>query len=84
MVEISFEETDNFTKATEKIKDNLIKVKVKKQIIKIIQNPEIGKPMRNVRKGTREVYISPFRLSYTYIKKENKVIFLELYHKKKQ
>ncbi len=84
MVEIRFEETDNFTRAAQKIKDNLMKVKIKKQIIKIIQNPEIGKPMRNVRKNTRELYIKPFRLSYNYIKKENKVIFLELYHKKKQ
>ncbi len=36
------------------------------------------------RKGTREIYIKPFRLSYAYIKHENKVIFLDLYHKKEQ
>ena len=40
--------------------------------------------MRNVRKGTREVYIKPLRLSYAYIKEENKIIFLELYHKDQQ
>ena len=50
----------------------------------IKNNPEIGKPMRNVRKGTREVYIKPLRISYAYLKNEEKVIFLDLYHKKKQ
>ena len=54
------------------------------QIEKIIQNPEVGKPMRNVRKGTRELYIKPFRLSYSYIKSEDKIILLDFYHKDKQ
>ncbi len=67
-----------------KIKDELFKIKVKKQIKKIIENPEVGKPMKHDRKGTREVYIKPFRLSYAYIKEENKIIFLDLYHKKEQ
>ena len=67
-----------------KIKDNLLRERVKKQIEKIIQNPEVGKPMMYARKGTRELYISPFRLSYTYIKSENRIILLDLYHKKEQ
>jgi len=58
--------------------------RVEKLIIKIIENPEIGKPMRYARKGTREVYVSPFRLSYAYIPDENKIIILNLYHKDKQ
>ena len=73
-----------FLKKIKKIKDNLLKEKVKKHIAKTIEFPEIGKPMRNVRKGTREVYIPPFRLSYVYLKEENKIIFLDLYHKDKQ
>ena len=64
--------------------DNNQKEKVKTQIRKIIANPEVGKPMRYSRKGTREVYVKPFRLSYAYIPEENKVIFLDLYHKDKQ
>lgn len=64
--------------------DNSIKEKVKKQIEKIIQNPEIGKSMRFDRIGTREVYIPPFRLSYAHIKHEDKIIFLDLYHKDEQ
>ena len=65
-------------------KDNLLKSKVKKQISKIIDSPEIGKPMRYAKKGTREVYVTPFRLSYLYIEKENKIVFLDLYHKDEQ
>ena len=59
----------------------MLSLKIKKQINKIIENPEIGKPMRYVRSGTREVYIKPFRLSYRYIKEEYTIIFLELHHK---
>ena len=64
--------------------DKSIKIKVEKALIKIIENPEIGKPMRYIRKGTREVYISPFRLSYSYIPQDNKIIILNLYHKDEQ
>jgi mRNA-degrading endonuclease RelE of RelBE toxin-antitoxin system len=67
-----------------KIKDKKLGLKVKKQVKRVICDPEIGKPMKNVRKGTREVYISPFRLSYLFIEKENKLIFLRIYHKDKQ
>lgn len=73
-----------FERRIRKIKDELLKLKVKKQIEKIINSPEIGKPMKFARKGTREVYIPPFRLSYAYIKEESKIIFLDLYHKDKQ
>ena len=70
----------HFVKLFSKL-DNNRKEKVKTQIRKIITNPEIGKQMRYARKGTREVYVRPFRLSYPYIPKENKIIFLDLYHK---
>ena len=74
----------NFQKIFSKIKDNSLKEKIIKQFSKIKNNPEVGKPMRNVRKGTREVYILPFRLSYAYLKSEDKIIFLDLYHKDEQ
>lgn len=75
---------DVFLKKVAKIKDESLKEKVKKQISKIIQNPEIGKSMRFARKGTRELYIKPFRLSYSYIEKENKIVILDFYHKDQQ
>lgn len=76
--------TEEFKKTFSKIKDNLLKEKIIKQVQKIKTNPEVGKPMRNIRKGTRELYIKPFRLSYFYDLKENIVYILDLYHKKKQ
>jgi len=82
MVNVSFEAV--FEKNIGKIKDNLLKEKVKKQIAKIISLPESGKPMRFSRKGTREVYVPPFRLSYEYKKEINTIIFLDLYHKDEQ
>jgi len=82
MVEVKFKE--EFKRAFSKIKDNLTKEKIIKQVQKIKFNPEVGKPMRNVRKGTRELYIKPFRLSYFYDLKENTIYILDFYHKKKQ
>ncbi len=82
MVDVIYEE--KFKKFISKIKDKLVKKKIIKQISKIKLNPEIGKPMRNIRKGTRELYVKPFRLSYAYLKDKNIVYILDIYHKKKQ
>ena len=82
MVEIRFDK--KFTVLFSKLKDELTRTKIKKQIKKISENPEIGKPMRNVRKGTREVYVSPFRLAYSYNREENIIYVLDLYHKDRQ
>lgn len=80
MVKTTFD--NHFKKEFSKIKDQLFKNKIKKQITKIIENPEIGKPMKYTRKDTREIYIKPYRLSYSYL--NNEIIFLDLYHKDKQ
>ena len=82
MVKVTF--TEEFKKLFSKIKDNLLKEKIIKQISKIKLNPEIGKPMKHDRKGTRELYIKPFRLSYRYFKTDNHVYILDLYHKDEQ
>ena len=79
MVTVAYEE--RFKKLITKVKDASLQQKIKKQIKKIINNPEIGKPMRFSRKGTREIYIPSFRLSYLYVDKEDKIVFLDLYHK---
>ena len=78
------EKDKKFVKALKHIKDKGLKVKIWKQTEKIIKNPEIGKPMKHGRKGTRELYVPPFRLSYTYLEEENKILFLDLYHKDEQ
>jgi Plasmid stabilisation system protein. len=62
-----------------------MKERLKAQIIRIVNNPEIGKPMRYSRKHTREVYISPYRLSYfATTGKKDLLVFLALYHKDEQ
>ena len=76
-------ESDNFKEAYNKI-DKSIKIKLDKLLTKIVDSPEIGKPMRYGRKGTREVYVSPFRLSYVYVKESETIFLLDLYHKNKQ
>lgn len=82
MVKADYE--PRFKLVVQKIKDELVLTKVKKQIKKIKENPRIGKPMRYGRKGTREVYVKPYRFSYLYAESEDKLVFLDLYHKKKQ
>jgi len=74
----------HFEKTIKKIKDAELKEHIKAQVVKIINNPEIGKPMRFSRKQTREVYIPPFRLSYLYDKRRDTLVFLVLYHKDQQ
>ncbi len=82
MVEVIFDES--FKRLFSKLKDNILKEKIIKQVQKLKNNPEAGKPMRNIRKGTRELYISPFRLSYKYCIDKNLVEILDLYHKDEQ
>ena len=81
---LKVEYSDDLLKTITKIKDISLKEKIKKQIKKTIEQPEIGKPMRYARKGTRELYIGSYRLAYAYIKDRNKLIFLDLYHKDEQ
>lgn len=82
MVSIAYEPC--FERTIHKIKDGALKERIKKQIQKIVKSPEAGKPMRYTRRETREVRIPPFRLSYKYLKKEDKIVFLDLYHKDRQ
>lgn len=82
MVEIRFGK--KFIQIFSKIKDEFTRQKIMKQIKKISENPEIGKPMRFSRKGTRELCIAPFRLSYIYDSSNQIVYILDLYHKDKQ
>lgn len=76
-------ESKNWTKAYKGI-DGSFKEQVDKLLKKIIEDPETGKPMKFGRKGTREVYVGPFRLSYAYVSQEDILYLLDLYHKDKQ
>ncbi|MBI5391631.1 type II toxin-antitoxin system RelE/ParE family toxin [Candidatus Woesearchaeota archaeon] len=80
MVDVIFDSL--FEGKFRKIKDIVLKERVIKQIEKIKDNPEVGKPMRYGRKGTRELYISPYRISYFL--QGSAVYILDFYHKDEQ
>lgn len=82
MVKLDFD--DNFKRTISKIKDASVIGRIEKLLIKIKDNPEIGKPMRHNLKGTREVYLPPFRLSYAYDKTNDILIILDFHHKDEQ
>ncbi len=75
--------TESFIRLYSKL-DLSVRMKPGKLLEKAVCNPTAGKPMRFARKGTRELYLPPFRLSYAYDEKEEILTFLDLYHKDKQ
>ena len=79
----SLRTSEKFERRLNKI-DNTIRLQIDKLIDKIVINQEVGKPMKYDRKGTREVYANPFRLSYSYDKSSDTLFLLNLYHKDKQ
>ena len=73
-----------FNKLLKKLKDSHLKIKLYKQILKIIENPEIGKHMKYSRKGEREIYLDSFRLYYKFYMEEKILRFVEFSHKDEQ
>ncbi len=59
--------------------DSFNRERLEKQIRKILENPEIGKPLR-YRRGERALYIRPFRIIYAF--KEDNLILLKFGHRK--
>ncbi len=82
MVRVLFDPA--FQKQFDKLGDLFLQGKVKKQIKRVINDPNAGKPMRHTRKNTREVRVLPFRLSYSFNPETNIIEFLEIYHKDEQ
>jgi len=73
--------TELFLKEFEKIRDKATKDKVIKQIDKILENPEKGKPLSYNLKGERTLYVKPYRIIY---KIENQVITLLRFEHRKE
>ncbi|MBA7631751.1 hypothetical protein ES703_39286 [subsurface metagenome] len=67
-----------FIKDIKRLDDFSLK-KIEKQIMKILENPEVGKPLKYTR-GERSIYIKPFRLIYAIRKDE--IILLKFEHRK--
>ena len=59
--------------------DSFLREKLDKQIKKIIQTPNIGKPLMYSR-GERTLYIKPFRLIYAV--RGDEIILLKFEHRK--
>jgi len=72
--------TELFLKEFERIKDKSTKDKLIKHIDKILENPEIGKPLTHSLKGERSVHIKPLRLIYTF--ENDKIVLLRFEHRK--
>jgi addiction module RelE/StbE family toxin len=56
--------TRKFERELRRLRDRFIKDRVKKQIEKILDDPETGKPLRFDLKHERSIYIPPYRLIY--------------------
>lgn len=67
-----------FIKETKKLDKTLLE-KLKKQILKIIDNPQVGKPLK-YKRNERTIYIKPFRLIYAIV--EDELILLKFEHRK--
>lgn len=82
MVEIRFViPTEKFEREFKKIKDAGLKEKLKKQMKKITENPNFGKPLRYDLKGEWTIYVKPYRLIYKV--EDDKLILLRFEHRDK-
>ena len=53
---------------------------VKKRLEILSNNPEIGKPLRNILKGKRRIHIGSFVIIYEFNKENNSIILLDFEH----
>ena len=72
--------TEKYEGDIKHIKEGFLKEKIKKQIKKIIEQPEIGKPLKYSLKGERTIYIKPYRLIYSIL--GNTLYLLRFEHRK--
>ena len=77
---MSFVFSIEFRKILEKIakKDKMGLKKIESQVYKIISNPLIGKPLRNVMKNYRRVHIGSFVLIYKI--ENHEIVFIDYDH----
>lgn len=78
----SFEIKEELEKSLQKLarKDKRHYQSVVKKILQIAENPEMGKPLRNVLKGKRRVHVGHFVLLYEVDEKNKRVIFVDFEH----
>ncbi len=81
MAKLTFNE--HFKKKVDRL-DSQLQRRIFFTLEKISINPYVGKPMRYARKGTREVYLGHFRLSYEYFSQTDEAVITDFYHKDEQ
>ena len=76
----AYEFSEDFRIKLSKIskKDKLLKERIDKKIIEIVDNPEHYKPLRNVMKGNRRVHVGSFVMLYEI--KGSIIRFLDIEH----
>jgi len=72
--------TQKFEQEFKKIRDRATQDKLEKQIRKVYENPNFGKPLRYDLKGERSIYVKPYRLIYKV--EGDKLILLRFEHRK--
>ena len=72
--------TQKFERDFKKIRDRAGQEKLEKQIRKITENPNFGKPLRYGLRGEWSIYVKPFRLIYKV--EGDKLILLRFEHRK--
>ncbi len=77
-----FELKESLNKDLEKLsrKNRPLLDEVRKKIKQIVENPYIGKPLKNVMKGKRRVHLGHFVLIYEVLENDHKIIFLKFAH----
>ncbi|MDE1854077.1 MAG: type II toxin-antitoxin system RelE/ParE family toxin [Thaumarchaeota archaeon] len=72
--------TQKFERDVKKLRDGSLKERLGKQIRKIAEDPEIGKPLRYGLKGEWTVRIAPYRLIYAV--QGDRLVLLRFEHRK--
>ncbi|MDG6913298.1 MAG: type II toxin-antitoxin system RelE/ParE family toxin [Nitrososphaerota archaeon] len=72
--------TQKFERDVRKLRDGLVKERLSKQIRKIAEDPEIGKPLRYGLKDEWTARIAPYRLIYAV--QGDRLVLLRFEHRK--
>ena len=72
--------TERFKRDLQKIKDNNVRERVIKFVQKLIDNPNIGKPLKYDLVGLRSVRVNPFRIVYEI--KDDTLVLHKFQHRK--
>ena len=73
--------TKKFEKEVKSVKNPDWKEKIKNNIVKVIEKPDIGKPLRYELHGEKSIRIGPYRMIYSVEK--DTLFLLRFEHRKK-